>query len=209
MNSLESQTISTVVGVGEGAVASRTEVSREGVGGSKISAEFVKFSEVSNCCEPVVSGSLSGATLVLPLPVFLTVFGEFAAVTSEIRSGKTAKFCELSVECCGLLVLRSRLAVSLALIPVELFFLEAFWGTARLAVDSERRIFVIISQVLCVRLCAALAAITAGIEELTIPQGYAKLVKVLFAEIVGDLEAQIVCDRDSDLHRHNKVGGTL
>ncbi len=41
------------------------------------------------------------------------------------------------------------------------------------------------------------------------PQGYAKLVKLLFAEIVGDLEAQIISDIGSDLHRHNKAGGTL
>ncbi len=40
-------------------------------------------------------------------------------------------------------------------------------------------------------------------------QGYAKLVKLLFAEIVGDLEAQIISDIGSDLHRHNKAGGTL
>ncbi len=134
------------IGAGEGSVASWTGVSREGVGVGKSSAEFVRVSEVSNCCEPVVSGSLSGATLVLSLPVFLTLFEEFAAVTSEILSGKTAGFCELSVEC-GLLAVLSRLAVSLALIPVELFFLEAFWGSASLAVDSESRNFVIISQV--------------------------------------------------------------
>ena len=135
------------IGAGEGFVASWTGFSREGVGVGKSSAEFVRVSEVSNCCEPVVSGSLSGATLVLSLPVFLTLFEEFAAVASEILSGKTAGFCELSVECCGLLAVLSRLAVSLALIPVELFFLEAFWGSASLAVDSESRNFVIISQV--------------------------------------------------------------